>query len=343
MGLPLAYGAGGQRDDLMEILKQRLLIQAQEEQRQRDAWQQQYQGRMAGVAEGGLSQRVREYDEGAPQRTAELESTQAGTEATRQTTAQKGTVFKRTEDARAQLGTDPVRQKILPLVDLGIAKDVDPFDPTGSQGQQWALDQIAERGRWGTRVANIAANARIVTDHPPAEKPSSGYERDTLRFYQRGREAIEEMEALEPELQKMSGAGQAYQLFAPNIMKSELGQRYLAAMKRYTEARLRKDSGAAVPPQEYVNDQKMASFVWGDRPETIAKKQASRRQIIDGLGFAAGRAYGEYYGSPFRPGQELAGTTDKVRMRAPTGEEFDADPEKVEFYEAKGATRVQQP
>jgi len=99
MGLPLAYGAGTAPDTLEQIIKERLLIQAQEQQRQRDEWQRQYQGRMAGVAEGRFGLEQEEHTarmpgvraetnvavETAPTRIfrAKKESERAGTEADR--------------------------------------------------------------------------------------------------------------------------------------------------------------------------------------------------------------------------------------------------------------------
>jgi hypothetical protein len=37
-----------------------------------------------------------------------------------------------------------------------------------------------------------------------------------------------------------------------------------------------------------------------DDPATVARKQASRAELLQGLGYSAGKAYDEWYGEPFK-------------------------------------------
>jgi hypothetical protein len=78
------------------------------------------------------------------------------------------------------------------------------------------------------------------------------------------------------------------------------GQRYAQALKKFTEARLRKESGAAIPNSEFQNDREMIARKIGDTPQVIQQKRETRNQTADGVGFQAGQAYEEFYGEPFK-------------------------------------------
>ena len=69
----------------------------------------------------------------------------------------------------------------------------------------------------------------------------------------------------------------------PNLLTTETGRRYIQAQREFTEARLRKESGAAIPPSEFVNDAKTYFVQPGDKAGAIGQKQASRQRILAGL------------------------------------------------------------
>jgi hypothetical protein len=148
--------------------------------------------------------------------------------------------------------------------------------------------------RESTAVGKPAAQAaRAVT----------GQERQSLAFYNRAADAVNTLtqggdNSLEQRMAKQGIAGQAQLAYAPNIAQSSEQQSYRQAQRAFTEARLRKESGAAIPAGEYENDARTYFAQPGDSPETITQKQKARQVVLDGLKFAAGKAYDEYYGEP---------------------------------------------
>ena len=90
---------------------------------------------------------------------------------------------------------------------------------------------------------------------------------------------------------------QYQQQYAPNVFQTRDQQRYRQAQRTFTEARLRKESGAAIPLAEYENDSRTYFAQPGDTPQVRTQKRQARQTVLNGLKFAAGRAYDEFYGS----------------------------------------------
>jgi hypothetical protein len=123
-----------------------------------------------------------------------------------------------------------------------------------------------------------------------------------VSFYNRARAASEDIAPLEEQISGLGLGSQARMAMAPNAMQSQLGQSYRQAQKAFTEARLRKESGAAIAQSEYDNDAVIYFAQPGDTPETLAQKRAAREEVLDGLAFAAGPAFEEFFGVPFERG-----------------------------------------
>jgi hypothetical protein len=130
----------------------------------------------------------------------------------------------------------------------------------------------------------------------------TGLERSAMAFYLRGKESLDTISATDSDgksiEQKAAESGvlsQGQMRFAPNWMQSGDQQRYVSAQRAFTEARLRKESGAAINKGEYETDSKTYFVQPGDRAKTIKQKQRLRAQVLDGLKFQAGPAYNEYY------------------------------------------------
>jgi hypothetical protein len=142
------------------------------------------------------------------------------------------------------------------------------------------------------------ARARGPMKKPKPVKPVTGAERQTLAFYNRAKEASDTLAqgGLEERISKQNAAGALWGKYAPNIAQTEEQQRYRQAQRSFTEARLRKESGAAIPPAEYENDSRTYFAQPGDAPDTIAQKQKARQAVLEGLKFGAGKAHGEFYG-----------------------------------------------
>jgi len=138
------------------------------------------------------------------------------------------------------------------------------------------------------------------------ERTATGIERQTLAFYNRAKEADTTIEPLEPTIAKMGLVGQGRLQMAPNFAQLQENQSYRQAQRAFTEARLRKESGAAIPPAEYENDSKTYFAQPGDGQKILEQKRKARQTVLDGLAFSSGKAYDEYYGEP-RAGTKAPG------------------------------------
>ncbi len=143
-------------------------------------------------------------------------------------------------------------------------------------------------------------------------RPASGLEKRALNFFNRGQQADADIEALESSIAGLGLAGQARLTYAPNWLQGQTGRLYTQAQRAFTEARLRKDSGAAIPEHEYENDQRTYFAQPGDGPEELAQKRRARGAILASLGFEAGQALGEFVGDA----GEARRVVDTYRARA---------------------------
>lgn len=147
-------------------------------------------------------------------------------------------------------------------------------------------------------------------------KPVTGQERKTLSFYNRAKQAEESIAPIEESIANAGAMGQAQLQYAPNMLQTGEQQRYRQAQRAFTEARLRVESGAAVPDNEYENDAKTYFSQPGDSDAVKAQKKTARAAVLNGLAYASGRAYEEYYGSPAptaaKPGADAPGDIPTV-------------------------------
>lgn len=129
-----------------------------------------------------------------------------------------------------------------------------------------------------------------------AARAITGQERQTLAFYNRAKEADDLANQVEESIASAGLGSQLQQQYAPNMLQTQDQQRYRQAQRAFTEARLRKESGAAIPVSEYENDARTYFAQPGDSPEVRAQKRAARMTVLEGLKFSSGRAYEEFYG-----------------------------------------------
>ena len=135
-----------------------------------------------------------------------------------------------------------------------------------------------------------------------AAKPSTGQQKAIMAFYLRGKDAVDTVSKPEPSGKSLEDAvsqanivQQGQMKYAPNALKSDEQQRYVQAQRAFTEARLRKESGAAINQSEYENDAKIYFKQPGDLPPVMAQKKRMRDKVLDGMKFGAGPAFDEYY------------------------------------------------
>ena len=205
-------------------------------------------------------------------------------------------------------------------------------------------------------LAEYEAKKKIDAQYT-GSRPSLGAERNTLNFFNRMLEAERNARGAEDAL---GGRDLAAQQYAPgwleNWLQSDAGQRYTQAQRAFTEARLRKESGAAIPASEFETDRKTNFRIAGDQPGTLKNKRSMRLQTMRGIGNAAGRALQEYYGEGTTlddllkefadeaaagptPAAAPAAAGGVVKMRAPDGRPLNVPADKVAEMEALGATR----
>ncbi len=134
-----------------------------------------------------------------------------------------------------------------------------------------------------------------------AARGVTGKERTDLGFYNRAKQASDDIAPLEETIKDAGIVDQgrlAYDGPGGNFLKSQEQQSYRQAQRAFTEARLRKESGAAIPNDEYENDAKTYFAQPGDTAETLEQKRRARQVVLDNLAYGAGRAYDEFYGEP---------------------------------------------
>lgn len=154
-----------------------------------------------------------------------------------------------------------------------------------------------QRRQFGVTTAATAEDRRERREN----RPATGIERQTFGFYKRMDDALKNMDAVEKELTDQDLAlmnNSPLPDLVNNVMMSKAGQLYAQALTTYTEARLRKESGAGIPLTEYATDRKTIGRQVGDQPETIQQKRKTRERTAKGIAFASGPAYKEYYGEP---------------------------------------------
>jgi hypothetical protein len=155
-----------------------------------------------------------------------------------------------------------------------------------------------------------------------ADRPSSAIEKRSLGFYLRAKDAVDQLESdykgqpLHEKVGLKDAGGQLWASHAPNLLQPEENQLYRQAQRQFTEARLRKDSGAAIPEHEFVNDRKTYFAQPGDTPDVIARKRLARENLLASLKMESGRAYAEHYGDAE---QGVVTTPDGKKWRAEGG------------------------
>lgn len=88
---------------------------------------------------------------------------------------------------------------------------------------------------------------------------------------------------MEKEFANRTLAGQAYQTYTLNFLKSQDQQFLEIAKKNFITASLRQESGASISPQEFESEEKKYFPQVGDSIETVKAKQRAREVAIQGM------------------------------------------------------------
>lgn len=132
--------------------------------------------------------------------------------------------------------------------------------------------------------------ARELNEITRNQKPPTSSEQTAAGYYGRALSANRRLEQMEGLMVGKSGTAQVAYKFLPNMMQTEENQLYKQAQREFTEARLRKESGAAIANSEYENDEKTFFPQPGDQQKTLKQKAEARLEVLNGLRVAAGRA-----------------------------------------------------
>jgi hypothetical protein len=160
-----------------------------------------------------------------------------------------------------------------------------------AQSDKTSRDNAALAAQTSRANAELGATTRKeVAEAAQANKPPSSAERRAENFHIRAVDANKDLESMEQEMANKGFFGQLGYSYLPNFAQSDLNQAYHQAQRAFTEARLRKDSGAAIPPHEFVSDAKTYFPQPGDSKSTLAQKRRSRETLIRALQQEAGRA-----------------------------------------------------
>ena len=142
--------------------------------------------------------------------------------------------------------------------------------------------RLAIQARALARKEGISATDAI--ERVALQKDVTSGERAADTYYQRMTDVSQDIEAMED---------QGYNPSAPDAILSKMPggnflvgndyQQYQAMANEWIRAKLRKESGAAIPPEEMRGEFQTYFFVPGDSPETIRRKRQLRTQAREAM------------------------------------------------------------
>jgi len=152
-------------------------------------------------------------------------------------------------------------------------------------------------GRSGAAQEETARHNRAMEDAAKNQKVT-GAQRKVLGFFNRMLEAERNARSVENSVGGRDFAAEWLPgEWLENFAKSDEGQKYTQAQRTFTEGRLRKESGAAIPLNEYETDRSTNFKRPNDTAENVAQKRAARLALLKGAANEAGPALQEYFGS----------------------------------------------
>ena len=125
-----------------------------------------------------------------------------------------------------------------------------------------------------------------------ANKPLTEAERNSSMFYNNAENALRVIEDMEAKGYRPKGST-ALKGMAPQALQGYLlsddEAKYQQAVRDFTAAKLRLESGAAIPQSEIEEQSKIYMARPGESDVVMQQKQAARRKALQGLEFKAGR------------------------------------------------------
>lgn len=326
MAFDFGAAGGGAALALQDIIKQKLLEQQQRAQIENMIAQRELQARGQNImAEGQRATQTR-FDTERADKLAAAEKEAAATAAA---DAERKAIVGRLSAISPQVGrlvdmrtlgfniNDPhaveSEQEHAPHVQAARTAELSEFEEKEKIKNKY--NPPAPRDERLVQVEGPDGRATWVREGQAVGKPAAqaaravtGAERGVLAYYNRAKDAEATISAPDPSGRtledRVAKGGIGTQLglqYAPNMLQTGDQQAYRQAQRAFTEARLRKESGAAIPTSEYENDAKTYFAQPGDKPEIIEQKRRKRQTVLEGLKFSSGRAYDEFYGEQNKP------------------------------------------
>ena len=167
-------------------------------------------------------------------------------------------------------------------------KSIEEFQSGPAETQRrFTAEQNALNRASRLEAARVAAGSR----------PATSAALRVASFYYRMEDALNTIESkpggapsLEEQIASLGTGGQLALQYLPNLFQSQTGQLYRQAQRQFTEARLRKDSGAAIRDEEYAADALIYFARPGDTKETLARKRNARQKVLAAIKHEAGKA-----------------------------------------------------
>jgi hypothetical protein len=125
----------------------------------------------------------------------------------------------------------------------------------------------------------------------PSSKPQTAEQTKAAGFYDRATPANDIMgkKEMEDYITSLGTLEFTYQKYTPNFLKSPEFQSFEQARRQFTEAYLRRDSGAAISDKEYDSADKTYFPQPGDSADVLTQKKQARKTVLDSLVKEAGR------------------------------------------------------
>lgn len=180
------------------------------------------------------------------------------------------------------------------LTNLGKAKTLDEaLKIAGKYGGDYLKTQLLKE-QIKTEQAqreNIYANIAKTKSELGAGKPATQAQYTAGGFASRVVQAKDIIDANQNNLSKLGTVEYLAQRNLPNALQSPLIQKQLQAERNFVNAVLRRESGAAISPEEFKSAEKQYFPMAGDSTEVLAQKKANRDLTSANLINESGSAY----------------------------------------------------
>jgi hypothetical protein len=209
--------------------------------------------------------------------------------------------YKAVGDALLEMPTAPGQD---PRVAYQAPQKPQRYEPTAAE-REWAIyqklspeqrelyDRMNGRNKPGAGGVTVGPDGQLMVTPDPS-KATEG-ERVSANYLGRMEAAEQKLGDYTPGLKDFVAArtvlnGNAVTSSVANKALSKEGQGYYQAAADWVRAKLRKESGAVISPQEMEQEIKTYFPIPGDDPATVEQKRVARQQAMQGMRGMGGRA-----------------------------------------------------